>query len=253
MQALPAAQPAGDHDREQRRAQREHAGGPGDDGDARQREHALPRQGEDEDPERGVGDGDHSGALDQAEVVIDRRVPGERRQARRPGRAPSAGPARRTMALASAAASPTGTRAPSRPSWRISRGPLGQSVETTRVPAASASISTVGSPSQAEESTNSADAGHVGHGVVAEAGKRHVARPRPARAASASSAGRSSPSPRIISRAAPPAADLGEGPDQRGEVLLAGQPAHAEDDRRLSRGEPRVVRAPARPAPAAPA
>jgi hypothetical protein len=36
-------------------------------------------------------------------------------------------------------------------------GPLGQSVETTRVPAASASIRTVGSPSHAEESTKSAE------------------------------------------------------------------------------------------------
>ena len=69
------------------------------------------------------------------------------------------GPSNASMITpASAAGFPTGTRVPSRPSWRISLGPLGQSVETTLAPAARASISTVGSPSQAEESTNTLEA-----------------------------------------------------------------------------------------------
>ena len=83
--------------------------------------------------------------------------PGERRPAPRRGTRRSGQSSARVIACASAGASPTGTRLPRRPSWRISRGPLGQSVETTGVPTASASISTVGSPSQAEERTNSAE------------------------------------------------------------------------------------------------
>ena len=48
----------------------------------------------------------------------------------------------------------TGTNVPHLPSCSISRGPLGQSVLMTGVPQASASISTVGSPSQKDERTN---------------------------------------------------------------------------------------------------
>src|SRR5262249_41897932 len=60
------------------------------------------------------------------------------------------------IASPSAAESPTGTSAPNRPPSRISRGPLGQSVETTGSPTARHSTSTVGSPSQPDERANRA-------------------------------------------------------------------------------------------------
>ena len=60
------------------------------------------------------------------------------------------------MASAIAAASPTGTSRPHRPPSRISRGPLGQSVETTLAPQARASTRTLANPSHREESTSAA-------------------------------------------------------------------------------------------------
>ena len=61
------------------------------------------------------------------------------------------------MALESFSGSFMGTSGPYCPSIRISRGPLGQSVEITGVPVPGASISTVGNPSNDEERTNTLD------------------------------------------------------------------------------------------------
>jgi hypothetical protein len=47
-----------------------------------------------------------------------------------------------------------GTSGPKRPSASTSRGPLGQSVATTGVPSAMASVRTFGEPSQRDESAN---------------------------------------------------------------------------------------------------
>src|SRR5687767_6508519 len=69
------------------------------------------------------------------------------------------------IASASAGASPTGTRGPQRPASRISDGPLGQSVLTTRVPQAIASARTFPNPSNIEDKTNTAEAFIYGNGL----------------------------------------------------------------------------------------
>src|SRR5437879_6293576 len=69
--------------------------------------------------------------------------------------ASSPGPANpSSIALASAAGSSIATSVPNRPPSRISRGPEGQSVETTGKPKPSASTRTVGRPSWRELITN---------------------------------------------------------------------------------------------------
>ena len=55
-----------------------------------------------------------------------------------------------------ASTSSTATSGATSPPARISRGPEGQSVATTGVPSASASVKAFGDPSQREASTNSA-------------------------------------------------------------------------------------------------
>ena len=242
VERVPAAEAAGDHDGQQGETDCHGARDLGHDADPRECRPRLPTGSRRRRPTARHRRAESSSDSRSREGSCRPRHPWCTAPARRRRRAPAGDPARRAWPGPAPRSSPTGTRAPSRPSCRISRGPLGQSVETTRAPAASASISTVGRPSQAEESTNSGRARHVGHRVVRKPG-RATSSATPSSLISVSSSARSSPSPRMIRRAARRRRTQGKGPHERAEVFLPSQPADAQDDRWLPCGEPGIGRA----------
>src|SRR4029450_769866 len=75
------------------------------------------------------------------------------------------------IALASAGASPGGTSRPNLPLRRISLAPLGQSMATTGVPTASASMRTVGSPSKREDKASTAERAMQAYGLSTKPGR----------------------------------------------------------------------------------
>ena len=109
----------------------------------------------------------------------------------------------------------------------------------TGAPQLSASISTVGNPSHLEESTNAVDRAMYAYGLLVAPG-RSTSSSIPSRRTSASSFGRSGPSPRITRRAAPPCPDTGERVQEHREVLLWAKPARC-DEHRAAVAKPRVV------------
>ena len=103
------------------------------------------------------------------------------------------------QAAASAFASPTGTKGAIRPPSSISLGPEGQSVETTGVPTAIASVSTLPDPSANDDRTKRLDFAIQAQGVSTNPGSC-TRSARPVSAIIFSKLARSGPSPRIKSR-----------------------------------------------------
>ena len=104
------------------------------------------------------------------------------------------------MASAKRTGSPTGTKGPSLPPWRISAGPDGQSVLTHGQPHASAWTRTPGRPSYREDDTRGAARDMKAKGLSTQPG-RDTWSVRLSRLIKRSSGFRNRPSPRITKRA----------------------------------------------------
>src|SRR3990172_4027229 len=91
-----------------------------------------------------------------------------------------------------ATTSPTCTKSPNLPLFKISRGPVGQSVATTGIPSANASASTFGQPSARDDKANTSARAIHGHGGDTNPG-RSTASDMPTPSTNASSSERDGP------------------------------------------------------------